>query len=292
MEKGDIVRFLNSIGGGKVVGFQNNKIALIQDEEGFEIPTLISECVVVEKAKNVEIKVTNPDEIEFSISIKKNDAKYELSAINSSDYSLFINFCTKDRSDRFITQFAGIVYPSGVQLLFSFDSSFFNKYSQKSIIRISPFKQTKSHIIKPMVEKEIRLEKLIQSKGDLILIPEIESKTEPTDKLNTKQLLANFVKTPTNKIDFDSRIEVDLHAEKILPSVSGMQGSDILIYQIDYFRAEMDRYYKKNPGKKVTFIHGKGDGILRESILKDLKYRYPSVKSKDTYDFAATEITF
>ena len=45
---GDKVRFLNDVGGGIVSGFQGKDIVLVADEDGFEIPTLISEVVAVE----------------------------------------------------------------------------------------------------------------------------------------------------------------------------------------------------------------------------------------------------
>ena len=45
---GDKVRFLNDVGGGTVSGFQGKDIVLVADEDGFEIPTLISEVVAVE----------------------------------------------------------------------------------------------------------------------------------------------------------------------------------------------------------------------------------------------------
>lgn len=44
---GDKVRFLSSIGGGKVAGFQKGNIVLVEDEDGFQIPTLASEVVVI-----------------------------------------------------------------------------------------------------------------------------------------------------------------------------------------------------------------------------------------------------
>lgn len=47
MKIGDKVRFLDAIGGGIVKGFKNNNIVLVEDEDGFEIPTIISQCVVV-----------------------------------------------------------------------------------------------------------------------------------------------------------------------------------------------------------------------------------------------------
>ena len=45
---GSRVRFLSDVGGGKVVGFQKGNIVLVEDEDGFQIPTLMSDVVVIE----------------------------------------------------------------------------------------------------------------------------------------------------------------------------------------------------------------------------------------------------
>ena len=47
MKIGDKVRFLDAMGGGKVTGFKGTNLVLVEDEDGFEIPTLITQCVVV-----------------------------------------------------------------------------------------------------------------------------------------------------------------------------------------------------------------------------------------------------
>ena len=44
---GDRVRFLNSVGGG-IVKKINKDIALVEEEDGFETPVLLRECVVIE----------------------------------------------------------------------------------------------------------------------------------------------------------------------------------------------------------------------------------------------------
>ena len=43
---GDIVRFLNAVGGGRVAKIQG-QVAYVVDEDGFETPVLLRECVVV-----------------------------------------------------------------------------------------------------------------------------------------------------------------------------------------------------------------------------------------------------
>jgi hypothetical protein len=47
MKIGDKVRFLSEIGGGRVAGFQGKNIVLVEDEDGFLMPMLINEVVVV-----------------------------------------------------------------------------------------------------------------------------------------------------------------------------------------------------------------------------------------------------
>ena len=48
MKIGDKVRFLSETGGGKIAGFQGKNIVLVEDEDGFQIPTSIRDVVVIE----------------------------------------------------------------------------------------------------------------------------------------------------------------------------------------------------------------------------------------------------
>ena len=59
MKIGDKVRFLNEKGGGIVKGFKDKNVAWVEDEDGFDIPMLIKECVVVETDEyNIPLKTT------------------------------------------------------------------------------------------------------------------------------------------------------------------------------------------------------------------------------------------
>ncbi|MBQ7180915.1 MAG: DUF2027 domain-containing protein [Bacteroidaceae bacterium] len=49
MKIGDTVRFLSEVGGGRVSGFKGKDIVLVEDEDGFEIPMLMSDVVVIEE---------------------------------------------------------------------------------------------------------------------------------------------------------------------------------------------------------------------------------------------------
>ncbi len=49
MKIGDKVRFLSEVGGGRVAGFQGKNIVLVEDEDGFQMPMLMNEVVVVDE---------------------------------------------------------------------------------------------------------------------------------------------------------------------------------------------------------------------------------------------------
>ena len=60
MKIGDKVRFLSEMGGGKVAGFRGKDIVLVEDEDGFEIPTPITEVVVIDTDDYNIAKVVAP----------------------------------------------------------------------------------------------------------------------------------------------------------------------------------------------------------------------------------------
>lgn len=51
MKTGDKVRFISEKGGGTITGFQGKNTVLVEDEDGFEIPMLRNEVVVIDEEK-------------------------------------------------------------------------------------------------------------------------------------------------------------------------------------------------------------------------------------------------
>ena len=49
LQIGDKVRFLSTVGGGQVKGFLNKQLVIVEDENGFDVPVLISENMVGHK---------------------------------------------------------------------------------------------------------------------------------------------------------------------------------------------------------------------------------------------------
>ena len=66
----------------------------------------------------------------------------------------------------------------------------------------------------------------------------------------------------------DGSLTIDLHIEAIPGSINVPKGQQ-LQFQIDTFR-KVIRENISHRGKKITFIHGIGDGILKAAIRKEL----------------------
>lgn len=113
--------------------------------------------------------------------------------------------------------------------------------------------------------------------------------TVKREKETTKRKHSHSVKP---KERHNPKFEVDLHIHQLTDSTKGMTNFDMLNLQIDTARRQLEFAIKKRIPKMV-FIHGVGEGVLRQE-LETLLGRYNNVKFYDadyrTYGIGATEV--
>ncbi len=63
---------------------------------------------------------------------------------------------------------------------------------------------------------------------------------------------------------------VDLHIGELVDNILGMSSNDIFRTQINYFKKMLESAIT-NEYDKVTFIHGVGNGVLKNAIIEELK---------------------
>ena len=67
----------------------------------------------------------------------------------------------------------------------------------------------------------------------------------------------------------------------------------MLKVQLDHFRKEMDNAIAKG-AKRIVFIHGVGDGVLKNEVRRELQRKYPKYPFQDAsfreYGFGATMV--
>ncbi len=88
------------------------------------------------------------------------------------------------------------------------------------------------------------------------------------------------------------KMEVDLHIHQLIKSKKGLSNYEILNLQINTAKRQLDFAIRKRI-QKVVFIHGVGEGVLKEE-LNYLFGRYDNVKFYDAdyqkYGLGATEV--
>ncbi len=90
------------------------------------------------------------------------------------------------------------------------------------------------------------------------------------------------------------KFEVDLHIHHLTPSNKYMSNFEMLNLQLDTAKRQLEFAIKKRI-PKLVFIHGVGEGVLRQE-LETLLSRYEGISFYDadykTYGLGATEVKF
>lgn len=123
-------------------------------------------------------------------------------------------------------------------------------------------------------------------------------KAEQQAKAAKKQQAAEnrdpHISKPNHTPADDAPLEVDLHINALLDNTAGLSPAVLLNTQLTEFRIIMDRNIRKK-GQRIVFIHGKGEGVLREALIKELRRRYRTCTYEDAnfqkYGFGATMVT-
>lgn len=187
MKIGDKVRFLSETGGGRIAGFQGNKIVLVEDEDGFQIPTDIHDVVVVEQdnyttGKMVATKMDaqpqeEEPEITFKAPVQERDGGNKLSAylafvpidikevtntrfetyfINDSNYYLHYTYLFAE-GNAWTLKSEGEVEPNTKAFIEEFGREVLNNMEHIAIQLIA-YKKEKPFLLKPAVDVQFRLD--------------------------------------------------------------------------------------------------------------------------------------
>jgi len=101
----------------------------------------------------------------------------------------------------------------------------------------------------------------------------------------------NSGKAP-KRVDDPSVMEVDLHLEKLIDNEAGLNDSEKLRFQLDYFERMLNTAIRERR-RRLIVIHGVGEGVLREEVRKTLQY-YEGCRFDDAdprrYGYGATAI--
>ncbi len=127
------------------------------------------------------------------------------------------------------------------------------------------------------------------AKQDVIRVSNQEVAQVKADKENPKK---RKQKSARPKERNAPKLEVDLHIHQLTNSTKGMSNHEMLNLQLDTAQRQLEFAFRKRI-QKVVFIHGVGEGVLREELYT-LFRRYENLKYYDAeyqkYGLGATEV--
>ena len=241
------------------------------------------------------------------------NSRFEAYLINDSNYVLSFTYLSASGRS-WSVRANGILEPNSKMFLEEFGREELNDI-EHVCVQLLPFKEKKPFALKPAMNIERRIDTVKFYKlhlfrenpffdegallYDLVVddkpVKEIFTDAEEVQKIILEKKKGDAQPRPQQqKITKGSDIlEVDLHINELLETTAGMNSFDMLNYQLDVVRKTMDENLKYK-GKKIVFIHGKGEGVLRNAISQEIRRKYPRCLSQDAsfqkYGFGATMV--
>lgn len=242
------------------------------------------------------------------------NSRFEAYIINESNYWVYFTYSVVEgRSWR--VRANGLLEPDSKLFIEEFGREELNEM-ERVAVQLLPFKQDKAFAPKAAMSIERRIDTVKFYKLHLFkenpyfdegaLIYELVTDDKPVKEVFTDAAEIQRIILEKKKVDEPQRpqqqtklpkgsdiLEVDLHSDSLLETTAGLTPFDILNHQMDVVRKTINEY-KKEKGKKIVFIHGKGEGVLRNAIMQELKRKYPRCLSQDAsfqkYGFGATMV--
>ena len=251
------------------------------------------------------------------VDIKKvTDTEFDTYLVNDSNYYLHYTYLSAENNS-WTVRAEGVLEPNTKEYIEEFTLREVNALS-RVCIQMTAFKREKPFSLKQPVSVMLRIDQVkfyelhVFQPNDFFEQPALLYTIIEDDKpARSIDIDANSLKqemyataddkerltqlsTRTPRKGLEEAEVIDLHAEKLLDNTGGMSSADILNYQLDHFRRIM-KEHRHEKGKKIIFIHGKGEGVLRHAIIHELVYRYRPCTYQDAsfqeYGYGATQVT-
>lgn len=313
----------------------NTTVNVFVDEYGFEIPASTNDLVVIHSdfaptASSVptsrtmaagqtqkSVTIASADTVYLAI-VPDNfnnlpESRYEIFIVNDTAQSCLYSVAFR-KEDKYTGILAGNCNPDtassiGIYSLKDIDNNI------KAINIQAIFFHKGSTTLKNAIEAEVKVNPVNLCKAGsykhtrwfdsisflrpldkehLIATEEIDEKQLQEAIKEKKSAEQTVVSQRPQKQIIDNIVEIDLHCHELLETTAGMDNKDILEYQMEVFRKTMEEY-KLKKGRKIVFIHGKGDGVLRQRIIWELQTKYKRHHHQDAsfkqYGYGATMVT-
>jgi hypothetical protein len=325
MNIGDRVRLLYHKQEGIITKFLPNDMVEVEIEEGFRIPVLRSELVVIAREENIvfgkngkkpqamgaasataEVKVWS--EIGLYIAfVPFNDQQLAVYLLNNTDVQVMFTFGESNNGSYNGIAF-GTLQRRSSQKVHEVSLQNFEKWSP-ILIQALLFKHGYGSFKEPVCKKmKFTAETFFKNQKQAPILDQVgyvfQIDQEPPLPIKSEAIRPEIIKESmlySNRHDVPAKvvvasrpkIEVDLHIERLTEKSAVMNSKQILQLQLDTFEKQLDNAIMAGI-EKVIFIHGVGNGVLRNEIHKKLSkhalVEYFQDAQKEKFGYGATSV--
>ena len=341
IKAGDKVKFLNAVGGGVVKSVINKTIVNVEDYDGFEVPTLISELVVLDDANSMntekrQAKIRANEKLEVA-QVKKELPKAEPKYVSGKDapdcYMAFVpqdsnnpvegelkvymvndsnNFVLynyshlKDKQYKSIE--SGKMNPNSKRYLESFSRMDLNDlpdFQFQLLFFREEFSKLEAPLIKCLRLNPVKFYRMNSYAKTRFFVH--NAMIFPLTGQDMEAEITKLTETDISHITFDKEepkvivkraaspdlVEIDLHIHELLEDTRGITNHEILEVQLGRFRNELETAIANNT-RRIVFIHGIGNGTLKQELRQELTTKYKKYYFQDAsfkeYGYGATMV--
>jgi len=309
MRPGDKVRFLHSTGDGVIRKIIDAKTVEVEIEDGFIVPALRSEIVVVHSQETINSGEESSPESQAADSgniwlafVPFNDKNYTLFIINESNKEVLFTLGEEDIQKKYRGIHSGILKSSGSVKITEVSIANFDHWPEY-IFQGLQFQEGISEMREPILKRlKFKAATFFKSKQKISLLGKEayafkleEGNISATDpKKIVEEMFSNKEAEPyPKKSPSKPAKEVDLHIENLLDDFSKLSNAEILELQLKTFEKTLDNAIAMGM-EEIIFIHGVGNGVLRQNIHKSLSQnkniQFFQDARKEKFGFGATSV--
>ncbi len=326
---GDKVNFLSSVGGGVITKIVDSRMVMVEIEDGFEIPCLMSDLVLdyrsqpsrqqqIVESVSKELKDKQVVEAEQREAARKGELRrfakgaekegvylafvpheqqwlltgpLDVVLVNNTAYEMLYTFTIKETE-----HFANVDYGQidrHEKIVVETISRDDLEYWINGIVQAVFTKETADSVLLPLntpfslqanrffKEGSYQMSGVLGEKALMVCLSDLVALQSGDGDFT--QLLKGGVGSVASKKDLvkpEAPIDkhrtaageavVDLHIGELVDNILGMSSHDMFTLQMDYFKKMLDSAIAADYSK-VTFIHGVGNGVLKNAIVAELK---------------------
>jgi hypothetical protein len=300
---GDFVRLIHDKEEGRIIRSMNSNEWEIETPDGFRIPVLGSELVKIEKdeandQEEISLDPTQKRSGRNLALINFNDQWWDLYLVNDTTHTLLYTLYETPKQSAIqgiahgslaAQQFESIYRINWQQLQNEFQGEIQLCAFEKNPSTIPPTVQLHIRFTGVQLLRSSQLIPLMNKNGYLFSIDQHVALTQhSTPVVNSFQ-----DSVPSIQIQ-EALSEIDLHIEKLISDTNTMNAAEMLRFQLDTFEKQLDLAIAHGKSD-ITFIHGVGNGILKQEIHKRLgKNKHVAFFSdahKEKFGYGATLVS-